>query len=317
MVRAQRCPTAIMMLLGAVVLLIAGVTAGSHGYPFAGLRYSMMAPVGARLIRQHQRPLRVASVSLASDTILLRLLGAEGLCAVSWVVDVPEYSPHAGAVPAHIPRLGGDSESVIALEPDLAVVADHSAFGLGSALRAAGVKTLELTAPRSLGDVINDVRRVATQVNESREAERWSTELQARIRAVEAHAARRRRWRALVVNGGFAQAIGTLAHDLLVQLNATNPATESGLQGGVALDAERLLSWRPDVVFVVVAGAALVPDARAELLTHVAGHELLQRSGGWVPRRVVGMSQRELGAVSPLAVNALEAMDLVLEELQP
>jgi ABC-type Fe3+-hydroxamate transport system substrate-binding protein len=260
-------------------------------------------------------PKRVASVALASDTILLRLLGAERLSAVSWVVDWPEYSPHAGQVPTRLPRLGGDPEAVIALAPDLAVISDHPAPGFGQALRAAGIATLELAAPQSLTAIIDDVARIGTCVGTPTAANQWSAELSARLRRVAERAARRRKWRVLVIDSGLAQGLGTLVDDLLRHLHASNPARETGLQGGVTLDAERLLAWCPEVLFVAVTGA-FVPDARAEL-AQIPGYELLRGSQDFAPRRVVGISRRELGAVSPLALDALEAMDRVLEDLEP
>jgi|GEM_PF-2745986 len=259
---------------------------------------------------------RVASVALAGDTLLLRLLGIDQLVAVSWVVDWPEYSPHAGRVPSRIPRLTDDPEAVIALVPDLAVVADHSAPGLGSVLRAAGTNTLELAAPLSLDAVIGDVERVGDCVGAVAAAQHWTALLRDRVRVVETHAARRRRWRALIVDSGFAQGLGTLADDLLLRLNAANPVRATGLQGGVALDAERLLDWQPQVVFVAVHRESVVPDARSEL-AQIAGHELLRDPRHWAPLRVVGIGRHQLGAVSPFALDALETMDRILEELGP
>jgi iron complex transport system substrate-binding protein len=264
---------------------------------------------------QPKPPARVASVALASDSILLRLLGTERLAAVSWVVDWPEHSPHAGQVPAFVPRLSGEPEAIVALQPDLAVVADHSSPGLAAALRAAGVATLELATPRSLDAVLSDVERVGNRVGAAMQAREWSRELRARIDAVEEHARRRPRWRTLIVDSGYAQGLGTLADDLLTRLNTVNPACQPDLQGSVPLDAERLLAWQPQVVFLAVSGPHAGADARASL-AQIPGHALLQSSNEWSPLRVVGVGTPYLGSVSPLAVDALEAMDRVLEELR-
>lgn len=258
------------------------------------------------------RPQRIASVALASDTMLLRLLGAERVAAVSWVVDDGEYSPDAGHVPPQIPRLTGDPESVIALLPDLAVVAEYSTPGIGAALRAAGINTFELAAPQSLDAVLENLERLGACIGQLPRAVTWSNELRARVKAVETHAARRAPRRALIVESGFAQGLGTLADDLLTRLNATNPARQTRWQGGVALDAERLLAWQPHVVFVATADAPSAADPSTEL-RHLPGYALLQKSADWAPQ-VAGIARRALSAVSPLAVDALEAMDQALEQ---
>jgi ABC-type Fe3+-hydroxamate transport system substrate-binding protein len=251
---------------------------------------------------------------LASDTILLRLLGTERLAAVSWVIDWPEHSPHAGQVPAFIPRLTGDPEAIVALHPDLAVVADHSTPGLSATLVAAGIETLELHAPSTLEAVIGDVERVGRRVGAATQAAAWAHELRTRINAVEAHARRRAKTRALVVDSGYAQGLGTLADDLLRRLNTTNPVRQAGLQGALVLDAEHLLVWQPQVLFVAVSTSRAGADARAEM-AQIPGYALLQQAHECSPLQVVGIARSALSSVSPLAVDALEAMDRMLEDL--
>jgi len=261
-------------------------------------------------------PTRVASVALASDTILLRLLGTQRLAAVSWVIDWPDYSPHAGHVSAFIPRLTGDPEAIVALRPEFAVVADHSTPDLAATLLGAGIETLELHAPGSLNAVIGDVERVGKRVGAATQAAAWASELTSRIGAVEAHARRRAKKRVLIVDSGYAQGLGTLADDLLWRLNTTNPLRQAGLQGALVLDAERLLAWQPQVIFVAVSTSRASADARAEL-AQIPGYAVLQHAREWSPVQVVGIARSALSSVSPLVVDAFEAMDRMLEELGP
>jgi ABC-type Fe3+-hydroxamate transport system substrate-binding protein len=259
---------------------------------------------------------RIASVALASDTILLELLGAEHLSAVSWVVDWPEYSPYAGRVPRSLPRLTGNPESVAALRPDLAVTAEFSTPGLTVALRAAGIETFELSSVQSLDAVLSDLEQLGECVGVAPRAHAWANQLRSEVNAVEARAAKRQPIRGLIVDAGSAQGLGTLADELLSRLHVTNPARQTRLLGSVALDAERLMAWRPEVIFVAVSDVSGALDAQAEL-SHVPGYDLARQSADWVPPRVAGIARRSLGAVSPLAVAALEAMDGILEHLQP
>jgi len=260
-------------------------------------------------------PQRIASVSLVSDTILLRLLGTEHLAAVSWVIDWAEHSPLAGQVPAFIPRLTGDPEAIVALQPDLTVAATHSTPGLAATLRTTGLEVLELSTASSLEAVISDVQQVGMRVGAATQAARWSNELRTRIATVESHARRRPKFRVLIVDSGYAQGLCTLADDLLLRLNAINPVRQAGLQGALVLDAERLLAWQPQVIFVAVSPASAGADARAEL-AQIPGYTVLQHAREWSPLRVVGIARSALSSVSPLAVDALEAMDRILEELE-
>jgi iron complex transport system substrate-binding protein len=260
-------------------------------------------------------PRRIASVSLVSDTILLRLLGTERLAAVSWVIDWAEHSPLAGQVPAFIPRLTGDPEAIVALQPELTITATHSTPGLAATLRTTGLEVLELSTASSLEAVIGDVQRVGMRVGAAAQAARWSSELRTRMATVESHARRRPKFQVLIVDSGYAQGLGTLADDLLLRLNTISPVRQAGLQGTLVLDAERLLAWQPQVIFVAVSPSRAGADARAEL-AQIPGFALLRYAREWSPLRVVGIARSALSSVSPLAVDALEAMDRILEELE-
>jgi iron complex transport system substrate-binding protein len=260
---------------------------------------------------QHER---IASVSLSSDYLLLRLVEANKLTSVSWVVDWPDYSPDAGKVPASIPRVQGQAETIVALQSDFAVVAPFSTPNLADELRQLGVRVFELSATNSLEAIINDVERLGNCLGAAARARPWATQLRSRVAAVERRGAARHRIRVLVVDAGFAQAKGTLVDDLLNKLGAINPARATGLEGGILLDAERLLNWHPDIVFVAVPGTHVERDATG-VLASLSGYTQLSQAAAYQPRRVVGIPLSQLDAVSPLAVDALEAMDQAIAEV--
>jgi iron complex transport system substrate-binding protein len=259
-------------------------------------------------------PRRLASVSLSSDYLLLRLVGIERLASVSWVVDWAEHSPDVGRVPASVPRVDGQAETIVALQPDLAVVAPFSTPALAAQLRTMGVRTFELSAPSSLEAVVADVERLGSCLGVTARARSWAVQLRSRIEVVHSRASTRRQIRALVVETGFAQGRGTLVDDLLTQLGAVNPTRASGLEGGILLDAERLFDWRTEVVFVAVPGPRVIADATGRL-SSIPGWALLDRAPERRPKRIVGIPRSQLGAVSPLAVDALEVMDQTIEEV--
>jgi iron complex transport system substrate-binding protein len=264
--------------------------------------------------RNSTAPQRLVSVSLTSDYLLMRLVGIERLAAISWVVDQPEYSPDAGRVPASIPRLDGQAEAIVALQPDLAVVADFPRPALAAQLRAMDVSVFELSAPTSLRAIVDDVERLGDCVGATALSRPWAAQLRSRIGAVQRHASTRQPIRVLVVDAGVAQGRGTLVDDLLTQLGAVNPARATGLEGGISLDAERLLTWKPDVVFVAVPGPRVIADGTG-YVSSIPGWTLFERSPERKPRRIVGIPLSQLGAASPLAVDALEAMDRIVGEV--
>src|SRR4051812_26256730 len=74
-------------------------------------------------------PVRIASCSLASDETLLALLGpgTPRLVAVSSLATDRRYSNIAGEIPKSLTgRCGTELESLLALKPDLAVLASYN-----------------------------------------------------------------------------------------------------------------------------------------------------------------------------------------------
>jgi ABC-type Fe3+-hydroxamate transport system substrate-binding protein len=205
---------------------------------------------------------------------------------------------------------------VIALQPEIAVVAEYSTPGISAPLRAVGIPTFELTACRSFEGIFTEVQELGACLGVAMRARRWVSELHSRMAAVDAHAARRALKRGLIIDGGSAQGVGTLADEMLSRLRVNNLALQTGLTGSVALDAERLLAWQPEVVFIGVADVPGARTANAEF-SSLPGYDLVRQSVAWTPPHVIGVARRALAAVSPLAVDALEAMDKALEQLEP
>jgi iron complex transport system substrate-binding protein len=281
------------------------------------LRHSRAAQANLDAVdcaRNSTQPQKLASGSLTSDYLLLRLVGPKQLSSVSWVVDWPQYSSDAGRVPASIPRVDGQAETIVALQPDLVVVAAYSTPGLATELRALGTSVFELRLADRLEVVVDDVERLGNCIGAAALSHDWAAQIRSRIAAVERRATARAQTRVLVVDEGFAQGRGTLVDDLLNKLGVVNPARETGLEGGVQLDAERLLNWRPDVVFVAVQGTRVIADA-TEVLSSIPGWSLFAHAPERKPRRIVGIPRSQIEAVSPLAVDALETMDRTIREM--
>ncbi|HSY40593.1 MAG TPA: hypothetical protein VLA79_13725, partial [Polyangia bacterium] len=71
-------------------------------------------------------PRRIVSSYLAADEILAALVSPERLAAVSTFADDPAISSVAGFYPRALPRVRGEVEAILALEPDLICVAGYS-----------------------------------------------------------------------------------------------------------------------------------------------------------------------------------------------
>ncbi len=91
-------------------------------------------------------PARVASLNLASDEVLIEILPAERLVAVTRLVDEPGTSNAAGRAPRSAQRFARiDVERLVALAPDLAVVSEYTDADALRLLAATGIRTHRMT----------------------------------------------------------------------------------------------------------------------------------------------------------------------------
>ena len=91
----------------------------------------------------------MASLNLTADELLVEMLPAERLVAVTRWADDPEMSSVAGRVPRSAERLPrADLERLIALRPDLVVVSEYTDADFLHLLERSGLRHHRLQRPR-------------------------------------------------------------------------------------------------------------------------------------------------------------------------
>ena len=94
-------------------------------------------------------PRRIASAILSGDHILTALVAPDRLAAVTYLVDNPNLSNIASVVPASVPRIHAEIETILALQPDLVLVAGYTRATTVRLLVAAGTPFLSNATPSS------------------------------------------------------------------------------------------------------------------------------------------------------------------------
>ncbi len=252
-------------------------------------------------------PQRIASGSLASDEIVLDLLGRQGelsrLVAVSTLATDARYSNVADKVPASVTgRVGGELESLLKLRPDLAILASYNKPEIRSRLEAAHVEVYSLGNFKNLDDIEHNVTTLGHLVGADQGAAAMLKEFQDERRA--AHKAVEKRGTHPTVldfaPDGSVSAGETLFDALVREAGAVNVAAELGLKNWPKLSTEVLTALRPD--FIVVSGK---PEDREALLAE------MRRGVGWktmpavVKGRIIIIPGAELSSVSPFVARAL------------
>ncbi len=196
-------------------------------------------------------PRRVASLNLTSDEVLVDILPADRLVAVTRWADDPGMSNVAGRVPPSAIRFPkADLERLVAARPDLVVVSEfHEADFLRlvekSGLRYHRVRGLDSLA--GIRDAVLDLGRAVGAVEAAtRLAARYDQKLQDLARRLEGAP----RPRVLYWSNPHTAGKDTTIGSFIEAAGAINVGRELGLTGILPLSAERAFLADPDLILV-------------------------------------------------------------------
>lgn len=253
---------------------------------------------------------RVVSQTILSDEVLWAL-GPDArarVVGVSSLADDVRYSGIADVWPADVPRRALTSEGLLALDPDLAIIASFTSPEVRALLAGRGVRLLELQSFTGFDDYRAHVRRIAAAVDQARAGERLLADFDRRIAGLKA-ARPAVRLGAVSWGDGHTAGGGTSFDDIADAAGLYNLSKEKGFFGHVPLALELLVAWDPEVL--VVACPATGPDDPAcrEAEAATAALPGVRATAAARAGRVVAVPARALASTG-------EGMALAAEVLQ-
>jgi iron complex transport system substrate-binding protein len=215
--------------------------------PFATVLAAAALLVGAAAARAAP-PVRIVSLNMCTDEILLDLVARERIAAVSHLAADPLVS--AVAARAHgLPWTRGEAEKVLALEPDLVLAGLFTTPATLDLLERVGKRVVRVPAANDIDGIRAAIRAVATAVEAPDEGEALIAGLDKRLAAASADAPPAGRPSALVYQvNGLSAGPGSLADALITAAGLVNHAAEIGIGSGGALPLEVLAARPPDLV---------------------------------------------------------------------
>lgn len=254
-------------------------------------------------------PNRILSGVLASDEILTALVPPERLAGVTYLVDEPGLSEVAKLLPPDLPRIHAEAETMLALRPDLVVLASYTRATTLRLLAAAGVPVVRFQWYRSFADIMNSIGMLAAAAGAEGEGARLVDDMRRRIAEVEERTEGLARPRVLYYGGGgYSAGRDTLIDAMITLAGGHNVARDVGLQGQGRLPLELAVSLRPEVILVSEWERRTGGNGAAAFLHHPVWAEVPAVQNG----RVHGIKGAWLSSVSHYSVKALEAIARVL-----
>jgi iron complex transport system substrate-binding protein len=227
----------------------------------------LAALFGAHVTHAADLP-RVASINVCTDQLLLALADPSQILGLSPYSRDPARSWNAEKAAAY-PRLSGEAEDVLMLQPDAVVAGKFTKRATRELLKDNGVRVVEFDAARSLEDVKGQIQQMGELLHQrdraASEIRRLDTAIQHAKEAVSQRSYRvlalsRRGW----VSGG-----GSLINSMLATIGLKNAASDLGYKLGGFASLEAIVKLRPDLL-LVSDGSDFAEDEGEAFLLHPA-----------------------------------------------
>jgi len=194
-------------------------------------------------------PQRILSSTLATDHILAELIDPQRLVAVTSYVDYPSLSNIVGVYDKRIPRLQGEIESMLALQPDLVFVASYSTPETVRYLLRSGIAIVRLSEFKSFNDIFNNIRVVASVTDTQQRAEQVIKAVKQRISHIQEQVKDKPKARVLYYDmNGYSVGGNSLMDEAIMLSGGINVAQGVLADGEQKISEELAISLQPDVI---------------------------------------------------------------------
>lgn len=254
-----------------------------------------------------KKPARIISLTLGTDEILLDLVGPERLTGVSYLAPTPEVSNIAdNRALAEVENLvEANPEQIIALEPDLVLIASFTDPAVIEQLKGAGLNVFAVGSFVSIEAMQENILTLGTLVGETEKAQQMVEGMNDRLAAIEAKLseAEGEPPRVLYLSSdGWVAGSATTVDDIIQRAGGANAAAEAGLNDWNQVSEEAIIEMNPDVVIL----SPFVTDE--EFRTNPVFAELSAVQNG----RVYAPSDKVMSATSQYIVLGVEELAQLL-----
>jgi iron complex transport system substrate-binding protein len=118
------------------------------------------------VVKLAQKPQRIVSLTLGTDEILLGLVPVERITALTYLADDPGISNIAEQAKQIPKKVKANPEEIIALQPDLLIIADWQPVELIQTIRGAGIPVYVYKTPNTIIGIKKVIGEIAQVVGE-------------------------------------------------------------------------------------------------------------------------------------------------------
>ena len=249
---------------------------------------------------KHDDPVRIVSLNLCLDTLLLELAPPERIAAISHYALDP-YRSMIAARAQQLPITYETAEEVVALKPDLVLTSRHSATATRHALARVGIRFELFDVPDSIAASIAQIRSLAAMLGRIDAGEALIARIEAALETSRPPSGFVPLTAAVYQPGGLTAGIDTVTGQLMRIVGLDNVAERYGIRQFRPLSLELLVSSPPQVLLVGETSPGAPTDAE-----RVVHHRALRSLQSRMTREL--FPARMLYCAGPTMIDALGSL---------
>jgi iron complex transport system substrate-binding protein len=259
-------------------------------------------------IAKAQPPLRIASINMCTDQLLLDLGQREQIVGLSpYARDMRSW---ASARAEGLTILSGTAEEIMVLKPDLVLAGRFTRRATREFIRQKQIRLEEFDAVRSVDETRAQIAKIAGFTgNEARGRERIA-ELDAAVARLRAAASTSGLTVLPLARRGWVSGQQSLMTDLLSIAGLTSGAGMLGVKSGGFITLERIVALKPDAL-VMSRGSDTAEDQGRAMLLHPAIAALFP------PERRIILPESLTVCGGPMLVEAMDQLATQIRGIKP
>ena len=223
---------------------------------FLILLFSFTAIVNAKGV-QTKKYNHIVSLTLSGDEMLLGLVPENRIAGLSGKINEDKEISNIVDKAKKFPKVEGNEEVLMSLEPDLIIVADWLSKRITDIGAITGAKVYFYKTPNSYEEQKKLIRELANLVEEKENAEKLIKNMDDRLKALQNKIAKNYKGakpRILMYTSfGTTSGKNTTFNDMVKLINGVNVVAEAGIDGFKDISKEKVIELNPDIIIVPIA----------------------------------------------------------------
>ncbi|ALQ35038.1 ABC transporter substrate-binding protein [Fusobacterium hwasookii] len=223
---------------------------------FLILLFSFTAIVNAKGV-QTKKYNHIVSLTLSGDEMLLGLVPENRIAGLSGKINEDKEISNVVDKAKKFPKVEGNEEVLMSLEPDLIIVADWLSKRITDIGAITGAKVYFYKTPSSYEEQKKLIRDLANLVEEKENGEKLIKNMDDRLKALQNKIAKNYKGvkpRILMYTSfGTTSGKNTTFNDMVKLINGVNVVAEAGIDGFKDISKEKVIELNPDIIIVPIA----------------------------------------------------------------